>query len=232
MTDFDEELAQLRAQVVVPDVDATQRIAARLSRSIGMPSGGSAPAAVQALPWIRPLQLVTSFVVGGLVGAGLYGALRAPRVEQVYVERPPASVQAAVNSAGPVPTAVPATDAGSEAPQVASPLLSAAPPVARTPAANAAGDRLASLGEQQALLDVARAGFARSDYAATLKTLAVHSARFPTSVLSEEREALQIKALAASGRLPEARILAARFQARHPQSLLLPSIKDSVGTIP
>jgi len=94
------------------------------------------------------------------------------------------------------------------------------------------GDRLTSLAEQQALLDVARASFARSDYTATVRTLAVHSARFPKSALAEEREALQIKALAGTSRMQEARTLATRFRARHPQSLLLPSIQDSVGAIP
>jgi len=94
------------------------------------------------------------------------------------------------------------------------------------PTTGASGERAASLAEQQALLDVARGAFARGDYRATLQTLATHAARFPKSVLAEEREALQIKGLVASERLPEARSLARRFQARHPQSLLLPSIKD------
>jgi hypothetical protein len=235
MTNFDEELAQLRADVAVPDADATQRIAARLSRSIGAIAGGSAPSALAAptgSPWARPLQLVTTFVVGGIVGAGLYGALREPRVERVYVEHPSAPVQTAVSSAVPVPSALPVDSSVVDPQQKPVPALPSARSSALPPSASSAGDRTASLAEQQALLDVARAAFARSDYKATLQTLTAHSARFPKSVLAEEREALQIKALAASGRLPEARTLAARFQARHPQSLLLPSIKDSVGAIP
>jgi hypothetical protein len=225
MTDFDQELAQLRAELVTPDAEATRRVGARLSRSIGTLAVGSVPSMPRALAWARPLQLVASFVVGGVVGAGLYSALRAPKLERVYVERPPAPVQV------PVVGALPATRPPEMAPSAAPPFAFARS-AALTPTASAAGDRLASLAEQQALLDVARAAFASSDYPATLKTLAAHSARFPKSVLAEEREGLQIKALAASGRVPEARALAARFQARHPQSLLLPSIKDSVGAIP
>ena len=109
--------------------------------------------------------------------------------------------------------------------------LPASKPVALA-APGASVDRSASLAEQQALLDVARQEFAQSDYAQTLKTLALHSARFSKSVLAEEREALWIKALAASDRLPDARARAARFRALYPQSLLLPSIIDSVGAIP
>jgi len=225
MTNFDEELAQLRADVVVPDAEATRRIAARLSQSIGVLATGSAAAAPSALSWARPWQLMASFMVGGIVGAGAYGALRAPRVERVYVERPAAVVQAPVPSVAPASSAAPAPSVAPES----APSSRAATP---TPSTSVASDRLASLAEQQALLDVARAAFARGDYAATLKTLTIHAKRFSKSVLAEEREALQIKALAASGRMPEARALAASFRTRHPQSLLSPSIIDSVGTIP
>ncbi|HEX2671204.1 MAG TPA: hypothetical protein VHM25_10060 [Polyangiaceae bacterium] len=231
MTNFDEELAQLRADVAVPDTDATRRVAARLSRSIGAPGVANGRSGPRGLPWLRPLQLVTTFVFGGIVGAGLYGALRAPRVERVYFQRPPARSEPVVSGAAPFSSAAPVTSAARAVP----PLAAAPPSSARStalPNSSVASDRSASLAEQQALLDVARAAFARSDYSATLRTLTTHSARFPKSVLAEERDALQIKALAASGRVQEARSLASRFQARHPQSLLLPSIKDSVGAIP
>ncbi|HYP98132.1 MAG TPA: hypothetical protein VER96_05630 [Polyangiaceae bacterium] len=230
--DLDEELAQLRADVVEPDAEATRRIAARLARSIGPFGGDSAAPAPRGLPWARPLQLATSFVVGGVMGAGLYGALRAPRVERVYVERSPATIQTTSSSATPLLDPVSAPSAVVAVPTIAEPPPRSNRSTVSTPSASASGDRLASLAEQQALLDVARAAFARSDYSGALQTLATHAARFPKSVLAEEREALQIKALAASDRLQEARALATRFQARHPQSLLLPSIKDSVGTIP
>src|SRR3954463_3117715 len=238
MTDFDAELSELRADTAAPDAAATRRVAARLSRSIGTLAGDTASAASRPLTWVRPLQLVTSFVLGGAIGAVLYGALRPPVVERVYSERPSASVPAPAAAAGPFTSAVPppgAPPVTNSAPEVslgASPTLSSSRSAALPPSASAVGDRLTSLAEQQALLDVARASFARSDYTATVRTLAVHSARFPKSALAEEREALQIKALASSSRMQEARTLATRFRARHPQSLLLPSIHDSVGAIP
>ena len=220
MTELDEALAELRTDVAGPDVGATQRISARLSRSIGAVASGGVSLPARAVPWARPLQLALSFVLGGVVGAGLYGALRAPTVERVYVERPPAAVHSPIASAEPEPV------------PVAPPPAISGKPTALATAPSAVADRNASLAEQQALLDVARGAFAGGNYAQTLQTLASHAARFPKSVLSEEREALQIKALAASNRLPQARALAARFQTRHPQSLLLPSINDSVGAIP
>jgi hypothetical protein len=225
MTDFDHELAQLRADVATPGPDATHRIAARLSRSIAPLAAGNGGPAPRVLPWARPLQLVMSFVVGGVVGASAYGALRKPTVERVYVERPPASAQLPATSTIALPSAV------VESEPTAPPLVPSRS-AAVLLVASAGGDKLASLAQQQALLDVARIAFAHGNYAETLRTLATHAARFPKSVLAEEREALQIKTLAASDRVQEARASATRFQARHPQSLLLPSIKDSVGAIP
>jgi outer membrane protein assembly factor BamD (BamD/ComL family) len=79
---------------------------------------------------------------------------------------------------------------------------------------------------------VARRAFGLGDYAKALQALQAHFRRFPTSVLAEEREALEIKTLAASGRVAEARSRAARFAARFPQSLFLRSIDESTKTIP
>ncbi|HYP77536.1 MAG TPA: hypothetical protein VER12_16305 [Polyangiaceae bacterium] len=229
MTNFDDELRQLRTEVIVPDGEATKRVAARLSRSIGALAVGPANSGPPALAQVRPLQLLASLVVGGVVGAGVYAAFRPPRV--VYIERPPVPVSSSATSAATALNAVPTASA---APEFT--FSAASQPSARasasSPSASSGGGRLSSLAEQQALLDVARAAFARSDYSATLQTLTRHSARFPKSALAEEREALQIKALAGSDRLQEARALAAHFRAQHPQSLLLPSIRDSVGTIP
>ncbi len=173
------------------------------------------------------LSLVASFVLGGLCGAGIYGALRAPPPARVvYVERPAAS------SASPM----------SEPIVVASAAASAAPPLAKqsgvvssanpSPSASNARPGFANLAEQQALLDLARAAHITSDYPATLALLKAHFQRFPKSVLGEEREALEIKALAASGRIVEAQARAARFKAQFPQSVLLPSVNDSLTTNP
>ena len=61
--------------------------------------------------------------------------------------------------------------------------------------------------------------------------VAWHRARFPRSKLEEERGALTIKALRAVGRSAEASVEAARFAARYPRSVFLPSLTDA-GAIP
>lgn len=222
MTDFDEELAVLRADVVAPDAAATERISARLSRSVGELALSGTSAAKGGVPWASPLKLVASFVIGGIVGAGVFSVLRPPRVERLYLEQPPPIEPVAVARTVPQPEPV----------ALPTPTIPSSKSPALLPVPGAAVERKASLAEQQALLDVARVAYARGDYPQTLQTLATHSRRFPKSVLAEEREALQIKALAASDRLSDARERALRFQDRYPQSLLLPSIKDSVGAIP
>lgn len=74
------------------------------------------------------------------------------------------------------------------------------------------------------LLRQARAAVAREDYAAALPTIAEHSHRFKDGRLSEEREALRVKALVGLGRTPEARHAAAAFRARFPRSVLLSAV--------
>ena len=181
--------------------------------------------------WLRASvpRLVSSFVIGGLCGAVAYGRLRpaeAPRV--VYVERPTASAALPIRAPG-VSSAAPST---LSAPFEPEPPASAANPRSATPRASAAHSGLADLAEQQALLDQARAAFGRSDYPSTLALLHRHYQRFAKSVLGEERAALVIKALAASGRMAEARANAQRFKAQFPQSLLLPSVNDSLHDNP
>jgi hypothetical protein len=90
----------------------------------------------------------------------------------------------------------------------------------------------ASLGEQQALLDVARKALAQGESRAVLETLSAHSRRYPNSDLVEEREALAIKALVAAGQYAAARERGARFQQRFPSSLLAPSVTAALRSIP
>ncbi|HXJ19061.1 MAG TPA: hypothetical protein VMT03_02425 [Polyangia bacterium] len=75
------------------------------------------------------------------------------------------------------------------------------------------------------LLRQARDAVARQDYAAALPPLAEHARRFKNGRLTEEREALRIKALAGLGRTDEARRAAQGFQNRFPRSVLLPAVQ-------
>ncbi len=71
------------------------------------------------------------------------------------------------------------------------------------------------------LLKGARAAVAGEDYAAALFRLDEHARRFRAGRLTEEREALRIKALAGLGRTDEARHAAIAFRARFPHSVLV-----------
>jgi len=76
------------------------------------------------------------------------------------------------------------------------------------------------------LLREARAAVTREDYLAALRPIAEHARRFRDGRLSEEREALRVKALVGCGRIGEARRAAAAFRARFPRSVLLPAVSQ------
>lgn len=75
------------------------------------------------------------------------------------------------------------------------------------------------------LLRQARAAVASKDFADALSPLAEHARRFKDGRMTEEREALRVKALAGLGRTDEARRAAVLFEARFPRSVLLPTVK-------
>jgi TolA-binding protein len=218
-----EAIALLRADFAIPEREVQTRVSNRLALGIGtlalaVAAPRTAPRWTSALRG-QSLRYAISFALGGGCGAGLFAVLqRPPAPERVYVDRP-------VAQAAPM-AAVSAEPQSTVAPQ---PSTSVA---AKPPATGSASRGPAGLAEQQALLDVARSAFGRNDYPQTLAVLSAHAQRFPKSVLTEEREALEIKALAASGRVAEAKARAARFAAHFPQSLLLPSIADNLKAIP
>jgi hypothetical protein len=74
------------------------------------------------------------------------------------------------------------------------------------------------------LLQRAHAAYAIQDYANALTLVAEHRRQFPNGRLSEEREALRVRALAGAGRMDEARRTAAAFAERFPRSVLLPRL--------
>lgn len=75
------------------------------------------------------------------------------------------------------------------------------------------------------LLRQARAAVARQDFSGALPPLAEHARRFKDGRMTEEREALRVKALAGLGRTDEARRAAGQFESHFPRSVLLPAVK-------
>lgn len=155
---------------------------------------------------------------GGVAGAGLYGTLRPPEVKVVYVDRP---VPVLVPPATPSSVAVPAPVASS----------SKEPTLAVSKPAPGIGAEASELARERALLDQARRSAAQGDAAAALEVAERHRARFPSGRLAEEREALAIRALVASGRSEEARERAQAFRAAYPNSLF-GGVVDPAATRP
>jgi hypothetical protein len=96
-------------------------------------------------------------------------------------------------------------------------------PAPASPAASAG-----VLSAEQALLDPARVALARGDGAGALARLAQHERRFPNGALSQEREAMVIRALVLTGDRDRARAHAESFRSRYPGSLLWPMIAASL----
>jgi hypothetical protein len=82
------------------------------------------------------------------------------------------------------------------------------------------------LAAESAILDVARVAVAQGEGERAIQAVERHRAQFPNGVLSEEREALTIKALHLVGRDAEARSRAVRFEKAYPLSLFLPAIRS------
>ena len=77
------------------------------------------------------------------------------------------------------------------------------------------------------LLQRAQAAYASQDYLETLTLVEKHGRQFPNGRLAEEREALRVRSLAASGRPDEERRAVAAFTRRFPRSVLLSRLQSS-----
>ncbi len=88
------------------------------------------------------------------------------------------------------------------------------------------------LATERALLDRARADLLAGEPAEALAAVGTHARRFPRGVLSEERDALRVEALASAGRRDEARAAATKFHATYPDSVLTAAVDDALDAIP
>jgi hypothetical protein len=112
------------------------------------------------------------------------------------------------------------------------PVLQASRPRRAAPAVagrRSATSRDADLTELQVLRPAQRAT-ARDDFASALAAIADHQRRFPSGQLTEEREALRVKALLGLGRLAEARRAGTAFRQRFPRSALLRRMDEMLET--
>jgi hypothetical protein len=222
-------LAAAFPEAPVPDA-ARGRILSKVESRIALlPVGGAVEGPTSALArgagpasWIasHPFLAVTAaFAVGGATVAALSAVFRETKVEErvVYVERSEPAPRAPA-PASPASASVPV-----EALPLAKPQPSAPPPELGT------GERLAA---ESAVLDVARAALAAGDGEHALQAVDRHAASFPRGLLTEEREALGIRALLSLGRSTEARGRLSRFRARYRESLFLPAIESALKNAP
>jgi outer membrane protein assembly factor BamD (BamD/ComL family) len=74
------------------------------------------------------------------------------------------------------------------------------------------------------LLSRARKEIADREYGSALALIQKHKQQFPAGQLTEEREALRVKALRGMGREQDARKAAGEFRERFPKSVLSPQM--------
>ena len=74
------------------------------------------------------------------------------------------------------------------------------------------------------LLEQAWGALEREEFSTAMAAIVEHARRFGSGRLTEEREALRVRALSGLGRRDEVRRAAAEFEARFPRSPLLPAV--------
>jgi hypothetical protein len=224
MDDELRELLRAGAPPLVAPRGAETRLLARLGKSIpGLvdpPGGGGGGGGVGLSTGVKA---AIGIAIGSaaLVGVAAFGA--GGKADTVSVRAP------VVKTITAPATATPATSASNDVPTMNVDSLPSAPAARApiTPSATATGSSDAVA--EHAILDEARNALGRGDAATALAAVERHQARYPQGALAEEREVLAIRALASSDRMNEAHARAARFKARHPQSMFLPAIDAALA---
>ncbi|HEX6764766.1 MAG TPA: hypothetical protein VF103_04795 [Polyangiaceae bacterium] len=184
------------------------------------------PAPIGFSPWWRRATLLAAAALLTAVAAVAITTLRKPPVvDEAARAAPPARK---VNDSPAPPAAVtaePSSDAPKSELKPAPAEKVIVPSASRYTPSNA--DAL-----ELGLLQRARAGVARGDFAGALGVIAEHERRFPAGRLREEREALRVKALSGLGKKDEARAAAERFQSHYPRSVLSASIEEATRPRP
>lgn len=201
-------------------------VEARLWSKLGpIASGGSGPSGdggAGAVDAAKPIgsslagkiaPYLATLVGGAAIGAAVHAELGAPKVVVVERDRPMPSMVA--SAAVPRPTAVLPSIPVDTLPTVAAVVPSA-------PSAVPSSDTFVA---ERKLLDGARFALASGDTQLSLARIDEHTRTYPRGRFIEEREALRVRALADAGRKDEARASAERFEAKWPNSVLLPAVK-------
>jgi hypothetical protein len=248
------ELLAAERQAPHPSVEVERRVRGKVAltlaataagtATLGASSATAATAAVSAKATGLALGIKLSVVAVsvGVVGAAGGIAWRqhvAARAATAAIARPLLSHRGAV----------PAQPSVSPQPEVVVPEVtetSAAEPVRPPPtaakrairparpaelAAEEEGSEQGNLAMESPLIDQARRGIETHYPSQALERLEEHQRRFPHGQLEEEREALWVQALVASGKTDSARAHAAEFRRRFPRSIQLPVVEAAIASI-
>ena len=180
----------------------------------------------------RALPLIAaSLAAVGLAaaGAGVY-EWRAAELDVAPREevRPPAPTPRQLTVGGALPGV--ASSSPTIVQQAPAPRAEAAPSAGTNDAARALN--IKQYAAELLLLEPARSSIARGDYSAALAAIDQHRREFPRSQLSEEREALRIRALWGLGQRPAALTAAKSFRKRYPRSSLLGWLQEQSPSTP
>lgn len=182
------------------------------SEPVATPNGATAAAGGLGA---KALLLSAGLAVGGVTGAQLQARFGQPR--EVIVERRvevPVEVRVEVPVQAPVVPTPPTTPSPATAPK---------PIVPPAPQATNVG-----IEKERLLIEQAAAALSRGQNMQALQACALHETQFPQAQLSEERESLAIRALAALGRHAEAQTRAADFRQHYPDSVLLEVVEQAL----
>lgn len=162
------------------------------------------------------LRIVTAFAIGGAAGGGVVGMLSEPMDRSAIVDRP----TALSTTAPPVPDSDP------------TPAIPSTPVRSPTDRPRRGSDKSpiveSSLSEERILVDTARTALARGRFDDALIAINHHTARFPSGVLTEEREGVRIRALLLADHRVEALDRLRRFGHLYPESPLLPALQAAM----
>ncbi|MEO7111495.1 MAG: outer membrane protein assembly factor BamD, partial [Polyangiaceae bacterium] len=192
---------------------------------------GAAATAKAAAVWSLATKIGVAAVLlgaGAAVGAGVNSHYES------HHDIASAATQTTTAAIEPVASVVVASTATVPAP------IDSSPPADKPPTVMASHDTSSavsgakngestSLGDEQQLIDMARAAVARGAYQAAENSLDEHQRRFPNGTLSEEREFLAVQALAGAGDMSKCRERATRFEKRYPNSIFLPAVEKTSG---
>jgi hypothetical protein len=226
-----------------PDAGARDRVARRLSQTLGvtMAAAGASAAATSGAQAVLPKALVgkslaAKMLIAAVVGGvGVGGVVTTVTLVHRHAARsahraaPAAPPVAPAPLPPPLPVAAPSLPSAAPAPSLAAP--EASPPMEATTPSRAEPHRAPRHGDlaaERALLADARAAMQSSDATRALELLDDHARRFAHGQLAEERDAMRVPALWHAGDRDAARRHADDFARRHPDSLFLPSVQRAV----